>query len=197
MDDRGSTTRGDETRQRILDVAIRQFGVLPYSGTSVASIAREARTSQPNVYTYFGSKSELFAAAFRHQLDRTITSVANAVRLSPFPDVLAAAARALTEHIGTDPLLVRALEQTDDEKLQQRLVWPAYEQIRAIIGDRLDEGQRAGAIRQDIDARATAMGATSVIMSLMIAHVHWRRPPIDEHADAVIAVLRQAITVDD
>lgn len=196
METRGSSNRGDETRRRILDVAIRAFGTLPYSGVSVAAIAREARTSQPNVYTHFGSKADLYRAAFQHQLERTIGSISHAVVLAAFPDVLAATAQALVEHVTTDPLLARALAETEDDKLQQLLVMPAYDRIRSILAERLAEGQREGQIRPDIDPATTAMGATSVIMSMVISHVHWGRPPIDSHADAVLAVLRQIIIAD-
>src|SRR4051794_36878159 len=56
-------TKGERTRQAVLDAAIARFGRDGYRGTSVAEIARDARLSGTAVYVYFPNKEALFVAA--------------------------------------------------------------------------------------------------------------------------------------
>src|SRR5438874_1653276 len=66
MTDRGDargTTKGERTRQGLLDAAIVRFGRDGYRSTSVADIARDARLSGTAAYAYFPNKEALFVAA--------------------------------------------------------------------------------------------------------------------------------------
>src|SRR5205807_10567784 len=56
-------TKGERTRQILLEVAIARFGREGYRGTSVADIARDARLSGTAAYVYFPNKEALFVAA--------------------------------------------------------------------------------------------------------------------------------------
>src|SRR5437764_13029600 len=56
-------TKGERTRQVLLDAAIARFGRDGYRGTSVAEIARDARLSGTAAYAYFPNKEALFVAA--------------------------------------------------------------------------------------------------------------------------------------
>ena len=63
---RGTTataTKGEQTRQAILDAAIARFGRDGYRATSVADIARDAGVGGTVAYAYFPSKEALFLAA--------------------------------------------------------------------------------------------------------------------------------------
>jgi AcrR family transcriptional regulator len=51
--------RGQETRRRIVDVALDLFREHGYDGTTMRMIASEAGVSLGNAYYYFGSKEEL------------------------------------------------------------------------------------------------------------------------------------------
>src|SRR2546423_11364330 len=66
MTDRGDargTTKGERTRQGLLDAAIARFGRDGYRRTSVAEIARDARLGGTAAYAYFPNKEALFIAA--------------------------------------------------------------------------------------------------------------------------------------
>ncbi len=54
----------------MLAAAIRAFARTGYSGTSTDVVAREAGVSQPYVVRMFGTKHELFLAAFEQATDR-------------------------------------------------------------------------------------------------------------------------------
>ena len=65
-----SRMSAEERRAQVLGAAITAFGRTGYSGTSTDVVAREAGVSQPYVVRMFGSKRELFLAAFTLATDR-------------------------------------------------------------------------------------------------------------------------------
>jgi len=54
-----ATARGEETRQRIIDAALRLFEEKGYAKTTMRAIAAEAGVSVGNAYYYFASKEHL------------------------------------------------------------------------------------------------------------------------------------------
>jgi len=58
----GGYARGDETRRRIIDAAIRLFGERGYEGASTRDIARLAGVNAPALQYYFDNKEGLYLA---------------------------------------------------------------------------------------------------------------------------------------
>ncbi len=68
-------TRDPEAKKRqLLDAAMREFSAHGIAGARVDQIAKAAGVSAGLVYTYFGSKDDLFAAVFDDIVDDTLTS---------------------------------------------------------------------------------------------------------------------------
>jgi AcrR family transcriptional regulator len=59
MTDQTATARGEQTRQLILDTAMRLFRERGYAQTTMRAIAQEAGVAVGNAYYYFGSKEHL------------------------------------------------------------------------------------------------------------------------------------------
>ncbi len=81
-----TTTRtrrsAEERREEIVEIAIRQFAVGGYNGTSTEAIAREAGISQPYLFRLFKTKRELFLACFdgfHERIHETFRSAAEGV----------------------------------------------------------------------------------------------------------------------
>src|SRR3954449_9626586 len=55
--------KGDRTRRRLLDIAIRRLAGDGFRKTSVSDIAREAGVTPATTYAYFAGKEALFEAA--------------------------------------------------------------------------------------------------------------------------------------
>lgn len=72
--------RGQRTRQRILDAALRVFGDEGYHGGSIDRIAKVAGCSRVSFYQYFASKEDVFRE-LAEQLARQVTASTEA--LSP------------------------------------------------------------------------------------------------------------------
>lgn len=82
-----------QRRQSILEAATRAFARTGYAGTSTATIADEARVSQPYVIQMFGSKSQLFRSVYERADQEVLRALIGALRetsalgLDPVRDV--------------------------------------------------------------------------------------------------------------
>ena len=57
--------KGEQTRRRILDAALREFGAFGFAGTSTRRIAEHASVNLPALRYYFGGKEGLYLACAR------------------------------------------------------------------------------------------------------------------------------------
>ncbi len=78
---------GERRRTLVLEAATRAFARTGFSGTSTDAVAREAGVSQPYVVRIFGTKQELFLAAFERATERIRQAFADVLAAAPFdPD---------------------------------------------------------------------------------------------------------------
>jgi AcrR family transcriptional regulator len=62
----GGYARGDETRRRIIEAAIRLFGERGYEGASTRDIAKQAGVNAPALQYYFDNKEGVYRACAEH-----------------------------------------------------------------------------------------------------------------------------------
>lgn len=67
LDRANSSNKRDATRSKraILDASLIEFSTLGYAGARIDAIAERAGVSKPLIYSYFGDKDQLYAAALR------------------------------------------------------------------------------------------------------------------------------------
>ena len=70
----GGYARGEETRARIIAVALRLFGDRGFDGVSTREIAEEADVNPPALQYYFDSKEGLYCACAEHVADRVLAA---------------------------------------------------------------------------------------------------------------------------
>ncbi|MCS7481993.1 TetR family transcriptional regulator [Umezawaea endophytica] len=75
MSDQQLTARGAATRQRIIDVATREFAEHGIAGARVERVVAAANTNKAQLYAYFGNKEGLFDAIFFGSLERIVNVV--------------------------------------------------------------------------------------------------------------------------
>ncbi len=71
----GGYARGEETRSRIVTVALRLFGDRGFDGVSTREIAQEAGVNPPALQYYFNSKEGLYHACAEHVADRALAAI--------------------------------------------------------------------------------------------------------------------------
>jgi AcrR family transcriptional regulator len=84
----------DERREEIVAIAIEQFALGGYRGTSTEAIAREAEISQPYLFRLFKTKRDLFLACYDVAHQRTLETFRSAGSGVPHADVLPAMGKA-------------------------------------------------------------------------------------------------------
>ena len=68
--DATGSTKGDRTRRRLLEIAVRRFAADGFRRTSVSGIARDAGISPASAYAYFPSKEDIVFWAYRPGIER-------------------------------------------------------------------------------------------------------------------------------
>jgi TetR/AcrR family transcriptional regulator, regulator of cefoperazone and chloramphenicol sensitivity len=68
----GGYARGEETRRRIIDVALRLFAERGYEGASTREIAKAAGVNAPALQYYFDNKEGVYQACAQHIVDSSI-----------------------------------------------------------------------------------------------------------------------------
>lgn len=95
----GGYQRGEETRARIIDAALRLFGAHGFDGASTRDIAREAGVNAPALQYYFDNKEGVYLACIDYFVDRAWGLLA---------DVVIAAEAVVARPDATDAELINA-----------------------------------------------------------------------------------------
>ena len=137
----------DARRTLVLDAARSAFVELGLEGASMREIAKRAGYTPGAIYSYFGSKEEMYAALLGESLERLNAHVAAACAAAVGGDQLASAATAFFEFYRDNPrdldlgfylfqgLQPRGLTPELDEALNRRLrdaLQPTYETLLAL-----------------------------------------------------------------
>jgi AcrR family transcriptional regulator len=78
----GGYARGEETRARIINTALRVFGEEGFNKASTRQIAAVAGVNPPALQYYFGGKEGLHRACAQHIIDRMLSIVSPALTLA-------------------------------------------------------------------------------------------------------------------
>lgn len=189
------TTKGEQTRQAILDAAVARFGRDGYRSTSVANIARDAGLSGTAAYAYFADKETLFFAA--------VDEDAAGVIEEGVPSVLDGSADVgelqqtliftLLDAVERHPLARRLLAGLEPDVTDRVLEIPALEELRTAVADRLRAEQRDGNVRSDVDPGAMANGLVAIVISLLMSMVQVGGRAAELYGDDVAAVFGAAL----
>ena len=147
--------KGEDRKQRILDVAERLLARYGWRNTSLAQIAREAGVSPAGLLHHFESKEQLLNAVLDARdadddthADRSgdlVTEIARvAERFDRAPELVGTFTVLLIENIAPDA------------PLHDRLLTRQREAVKIVAG-LIERGQRAGRYRQDIDPAIKAI----------------------------------------
>lgn len=189
-------TKGERTRAALLHAAVERFGRDGYRRTSVADIARDARTSGTAAYAYFPGKEALFLAAVDEDAAGVIEEGVNRVLDSTNVDPAWGETLVLTllAAVERHPLARRVLAGLEPDFTVRLLGIPALEQLRKACGERFRVQQLDGTMRADVDPQQMANGLVTIVMSLVMSLVQVGSGPAALLGRDVAAVLQAAIS---
>jgi AcrR family transcriptional regulator len=159
-----------DKRRQILDAAIRVFARQGFHSTRVSDIADEAGVAYGLVYHYFSSKDEVLNELFSERWSLLMAAIEEADRGAESPrEKLGTVAGFIIESYRHDPELMkviivevtRAANSFGRTHLQE--IRRAYESIARIV----EEGQKSGEFRSDIDPAFASMSFYGAIEQLL------------------------------
>ena len=163
-------TKGDRTRQSLLETAIVRFAREGYRGTSVADVCRDAGLSTTASYPYFANKEALFIAAVDEDVAGLIDDAVSLVVIDEDPDQWGRVImRALVAHVDAHPLAGRILRGLEPDFTMRLLHIPALQELRKTVTELIRAQQMAGDVRRDIEPGQTASGMVVIVISLLMA----------------------------
>jgi AcrR family transcriptional regulator len=165
-------TKGERTRARLMEAAVRRFAADGYRRASVSDIAREAGLTPAAAYAYFPNKEALFRAAVDDDAAALIEQARPARGehglgerwLGMFGRFLAL----LPEY----PLARRVLAAQEPEAFAQVLELSSVSELRAELVADIEEAQRTGEARDDVSAESLALGLETIVTALIALAIH-------------------------
>jgi len=188
-----STTKGDRTRSKLLEIAVQRFSRDGYRRTSVSDIAREANLTPAAVYAYFRGKEALFEAAVDRDAGALIDRARLAIAGTPVRDREAIILAELADHVTEHPLAARVLSGQEPDVIDRVLDLPSLRAFNAQTAADIAEAQAAGEVRTDVDPATMADGFEAIVLTLLMGFLQARVGPDSHLAIGALAVLDAAL----
>lgn len=186
-------TKGERTRARLLELAIRRFAAEGFRRTSVSDIARDAGLTPAAVYAYFAGKEALFEAAVDADAAALIDDARAASTGGGILDREVDFVGALMQRVEEHPLARRVLAGLEPDAIHRVVRLPSLDAVTVQLADELGAAQRAGDVRADLDPVLIAEGLESIVLALLMAHVQTGEGAEATRATSVVAVLEAAL----
>lgn len=152
-------THGGDKHEAILRAAISVFAHNGYFNSKVADIAREAGVADGTVYLYFKSKEEILHSIFDRSVEEALDAARKQIEHITDPkEKLRQIAFLHLERLGADRDLavVFQVELRGSTKFMQEFSAAGFAEYLTLIRTTLEEGQRAGVFRADLNAKVVA-----------------------------------------
>jgi AcrR family transcriptional regulator len=188
-----AATKGERTRQALLEAAIRRFSVDGLKGVALADVARDVGVSPATVYSYFPGKEALFSAAVDADAGALVEVALHAVERGRFAGDWAALIQLLLDALPDHPLAGRVLSGLEPESTERLLEIPALARLRDELGGLIAREQRDGMVRRDIDAFRIADGLETIVLAILIGILQTGGSPHPDRGAGVVAVLEAAL----
>ena len=163
-----------EKRQRILDAATVEFSLHGFENANMTVIAKKAQVSVGSLYKYFESKQDLFLTVVQHSI-RSMTELLDRLAVSQ-EDILVKVERIIREiqRTSKESAVLLSLYNGMTAEINPRFASQfAYEMeslTARIYRVAIEEGKKAGDIREDIDAPFAAWLLDNIFMSLQFSY---------------------------
>ena len=169
---RPSARSSPDTRQQILQAALRGFAHSGYAGASVQHIVDEAKVTKPMLYYHFGSKEGLYSAliewAADERLRRSQAAAARGTTLAEkFTEILAATFEFVRQHRELTRMSIGTAFAAKGEVPDQNHCMCKGREVFDMMADLAEGARRAGALKREFSARELTMG----IYGMMNFHV--------------------------
>lgn len=193
-------TKGEETRQTIIERAAPLFNRRGFHGCSMSDIMQATGLEKGGIYRHFKSKEEIAQAAFRYSVDASIKLRTAGVEDIPSPlDTLRAMIARFVDAPsavpGGCPLMNTAIDADDGNETLRGLVREAFKAWRGRLIAVLNRAVAAG----EIDAMTDLAWLSTTVMvtlegALVLSRLERRKDPL-LHAQRSLNVVLDSVAV--
>jgi AcrR family transcriptional regulator len=176
-----------ETRQSLMEAALRLFGENGYDATTVKNITDAAEVAKGTFFNYFETKETILpaiAARRLEQLEEALT-VERGAPASPVARIKLA-----LRLVAEDPLCEQQLAQRLFAAIMRHRDLNPGHALRDLLAEQVRQGQAAGEIRDDLDPVYLAGVIRSVFFQQLAIWHHGHRPaPLPTLIDDLVDLL--------
>lgn len=189
-----TTSKGERTRQRIVELAAPIFNQKGYVGASFRDLIDATGLEKGGIYNHFGSKEQLALEAYDHAMAIVTNGIARSQdgatdavdRFTRMIKAFATSARRPAIDGGC-PIMNTAIEADDTHPELRDRARASMTSWHRLIGRIVKDGKAAGELRDDIDPYALASMLTgSLEGALMLARLYSEPKHMDRVVDHLI-----------
>ncbi|MCA9538311.1 MAG: TetR/AcrR family transcriptional regulator [Myxococcales bacterium] len=193
----------NDKRQRILDAAIEVFARRGFYHAKVTEVAEEAGVAGGTIYLYFKNKDDLLISLFEDRMAAILDHFREELAPLTHPDDrLRRFIELHLEMVEQSPALAEVLtvELRQSAKFMREYKARQFGEYLALLESILDEGQRSGAFRPDLDPRIlkrVLFGALDEVSLFFVDQIRInQRPPyaLDRAAAQIWSVCSAGVT---
>jgi AcrR family transcriptional regulator len=162
----GRPSGDTEIRERLLEIALREFSTHGFRGVSVTTIAQEAGATPAMIHYYFGNKQGLYEAVLQHALGPILARL-QAVRAEPpegedlLPRFIQGYMRLLAENPAVPSLIVRDVLSPGGQ-MRETFLKGFASRGGSGVRDLVKRAQALGRLRADLDPDLAALSLLSM-----------------------------------
>lgn len=181
---RPSTKSGPDTRQQILQAALRQFAHSGYAGASVQHIVDAARVTKPVLYYHFGNKEGLYRALIDWAADERLRlskeAAARGTTLTEkFTEIIATTFEFVVRNRELTRLCFATAFAAKGEVPDQDHCQCKGRQVFDMMMDLAESARREGVLKRDFSAEELTMGIYGMMNFRVLLHLAMPDMPLD------------------
>lgn len=163
-----------EKRQRILNTATGEFAAKGFDSANMNTIAQKADVSVGSLYKYFENKQDLFLTVIQYSI-QSMEELLSVLAVSQ-EDILVKVERIIREIQRSSKenamlmKLYNGMTAESNPRLASQFAYEMEALTASIYRQAIEEGQRNGEIRTDIDAAFAAYLLDNIFMSLQFSY---------------------------
>lgn len=188
-------SKGEQTRQRIIELAAPLFNQRGFAGCSMQDILEATGLKKGGIYRHFSSKEELAAEALRYALSQSVKiQTPPAKPEQSAVERLRCVVRQFVESPspirGGCPVLNSAVDCDDGNAVLRKLTWECVRNWRTRISEIVREGIRRKEIRRDVKPQAVANTMIATLEgATMISRLEGAKSAIEDAREALNAMI--------
>jgi AcrR family transcriptional regulator len=173
--------RRNQTIDRILKAATKEFSAAGFAGARVDEIANCARVNKATIYYHIGDKQALYAQVVHHLFGNAVAQIKRNITSAQSPeDNLKAFIQTIAAMVDQHPELAAIMlrEQASGGKHFPEMVAQDLAQIFGILTEILDAGVRSGSFRETVPFIVHMMIIGSIVLFKMTSPIRAKLAPL-------------------